>query len=55
MRSNRLYRNKLNLDDTKRQLMNGSGTQFDEKVVEIFINMLENEDLVVCEIESDYN
>lgn len=40
MMSDRLYRSKLNLDEAKQQLISGSGTQFDEDIVSIFIKLI---------------
>ena len=42
MMSDRLYRSKLSLEDAKEQLIEGSGSQFDSQVVEIFIKLLDN-------------
>ena len=41
MMSDRLYRSKLNLDEARQQLINGSGTQFDENIVSIFIKLID--------------
>lgn len=41
MMSDRLYRSKLNLEEAKQQLLNGAGTQFDEEIVPVFIQLLE--------------
>ena len=41
MMSDRLYRSKLNLEAAKQQLLSGSGTQFDEEIVPIFIKLLD--------------
>lgn len=40
MMSDRLYRSKLNLEEAKQQLILGAGTQFDRKIVDIFIDMI---------------
>ena len=40
MMSDRHYRRHLSLEETKNQLIQGSGTQFDEKVVEAFLQVL---------------
>jgi len=49
MMSNRVYRTKLDLSQAKTQLVNGTGTQFDKKVVDIFLKLLEN----YAELERD--
>jgi len=49
MMSNRVYRAKLDLSQAKTQLVNGTGTQFDKKVVDIFLKLLEN----YAELERD--
>ncbi len=41
MMSDRLYRSKLNLEEAKQQLLNGSGSQFDEDIVPVFIKLLD--------------
>lgn len=43
MMSDRLYRSKLNLEEARQQLINGAGTQFDEKVVQHFIVLVDGE------------
>lgn len=41
MMSDRLYRSKLNLEEARQQLINGSGFQFDEEIVSIFIKLID--------------
>lgn len=41
MMSDRLYRTKLNLEEARQQLLNGAGTQFDEKIVELFLKLVD--------------
>ena len=43
MMSDRHYRRHLSLEETRRQLTEGAGTQFDAKVVESFLRALEND------------
>lgn len=43
MMSDRLYRSRLNLEEAKQQLIEGSGTQFDGDIVNMFINILDGE------------
>lgn len=50
MVSDRLYRKRLGFKEAKKQLKNGSGTQFDAKVVDVFLNVLENYDKLVEEM-----
>ena len=48
MTSNRHFRSKLNIENAKAQLVEGSGTQFDKKIVELFIKVVvENIDSVM--------
>lgn len=47
MTSNRKYRSKLDMDDARKQLVYGSGSQFDVKVVEKFMFLLDETDLMV--------
>jgi putative nucleotidyltransferase with HDIG domain len=44
MMSDRLYRSHLTLAETCEQLKDGVGTQFDEQVVKIFLNLLEEDE-----------
>jgi HD-GYP domain-containing protein (c-di-GMP phosphodiesterase class II) len=43
MMSDRHYRRHLTLEETRRQLIQGAGTQFNPRVVETFLNILEND------------
>jgi putative nucleotidyltransferase with HDIG domain len=43
MTSDRLYRSKLNLEEAKKQLIDASGTQFDNDIVNKFIEILDSE------------
>ena len=54
MMSDRLYRSKLNLEDAKKQLIGGSGTQFDGEVVNVFIKLLEDYGQMVAEVAATY-
>jgi len=54
MMSDRTYRSKLKLDEAKSQLGKGAGTQFDEKLVEVFIKMLDDYDAISDEIAYSY-
>jgi len=44
MMSDRHYRRHLSLEETRRQLIQGSGTQFDAKVVSVLLDALDNDD-----------
>jgi putative nucleotidyltransferase with HDIG domain len=53
MTSNRRYRSKLDITHAREQLIRGSGTQFDEEVVEVFIRVIVDQmDAVMKEMES---
>ncbi|MDP4179685.1 MAG: HD domain-containing response regulator [Bacillota bacterium] len=55
MTSDRLYRTKLGIDEAKKQLIVGAGTQFDEKVVKVFVELLDKKfDEMKKEIEFSY-
>ena len=55
MTSNRRYRSKLDIDHAKEQLINGSGTQFDAKIVKVFIEeIIDNAAEVIKDIEYTY-
>jgi putative nucleotidyltransferase with HDIG domain len=54
MMSDRHYRSKLSLDEAVNQLITGSGTQFDSRVVEKFVNMLEGFSDMEKEIAGTY-
>jgi HD-GYP domain-containing protein (c-di-GMP phosphodiesterase class II) len=49
-----LYRAKLNLGEAMNQLDKGSGTQFDAKIVEKFLLMLNNFDIMAKEVAYTY-
>ncbi len=44
MMSDRHYRRHLSLEETRRQLMQGAGTQFDSKVVAVLLEALDNDE-----------
>lgn len=52
MMSDRHYRRHLTLEETKRQLINGAGTQFNPKVVEAFLEVLCEDDELQSIIKS---
>ena len=54
MISDRLYRPKLSVDEAKKQLIKGAGTQFDKDIVDIFIKLLDNFDRMASEIADTY-
>ena len=55
MTTNRHYRTKLDLEHTRQQLIEGSGTQFSPYIVEVFIReVVDNFQEVVKEIEHTY-
>lgn len=56
MMSDRLYRSKLNLSEAKEQLISGAGTQFDESIVKVFINMIDGDgyEQMVAETAATY-
>lgn len=52
MMSDRHYRRHLSLADTRKQLVNGAGTQFDERVVYAFLKALETDVELIAEIKA---
>mgnify|MGYP000910250176 CR=1 FL=1 len=55
MMSDRRYRSKLDLESAISQLQGGAGTQFDAKVVEKFVSMLEDYQQMEAEIAYTFN
>lgn len=51
MISDRLYRKRLGFEEAKKQMKNGSRTQFDAKIVVVFLHVLENYDKLVEEMK----
>lgn len=43
MMSDRHYRRHLTLEETRKQLIQGAGSQFDARIVEVFLQMLQND------------
>lgn len=54
MISDRHYRLKLNFEDARSQLLQGTGTQFDEEIINKFVYELNDFDQMVEEIASTY-
>jgi len=54
MTSDRVYRTKLELSKAIEQLEMGKGTQFDEEVVNVFVNLLENYDEMQEDLKHTY-
>jgi HD-GYP domain-containing protein (c-di-GMP phosphodiesterase class II) len=55
MTTNRRYRTKLDIAHAKEQLINGSGTQFDAKIVKVFIDeIIDHTSEVMKDIEHTY-
>ena len=54
MSSKRSYRNSLSLDVIKEEFRNNSGTQFDPKLADLFLDILENEYDKIEEIQEKY-
>ena len=43
MMSDRHYRKHLSLEESRRQLIQGSGTQFDKQIVDTFLNLIDED------------
>lgn len=54
MTSDRVYRTKMDLDRAKEQLIQGKNTQFDGKIVDIFLKCLEKYDIMKIELSDTY-
>jgi HD-GYP domain-containing protein (c-di-GMP phosphodiesterase class II)/CheY-like chemotaxis protein len=54
MTTDRQYRKKLGLEEAKIQLLKGTGTQFDENVVNKFIELLDDFDSITKEVAATY-
>lgn len=54
MTSNRVYRTRLSISETKYQLISGKGMQFDEKVVDAFIKLLDDYESMQDDLKSTY-
>jgi len=56
MTSDRLYRNKLGVDEAKKQLIEGAGVQFDVNVVKAFVQLIDDGfDKMKKELEFSFN
>ena len=55
MTSNRVYRKQLEMDVVRNEIENGSGTQFDPKITNIFLDILKNEPEKIDEIKHRYD
>jgi len=54
MTSDRIYRTKMELDRAIEQLVQGKNTQFDGKIVDVFLKCLEKYDIMQIEIADTY-
>ena len=55
MTSKRSYRDELSLDFVKEEFKKCSGTQFDPKIAEIFLDILDNHYSEIKEIQEKYS
>jgi len=53
MTANRVYRNRQSMDYVMDQLHKGRGTQFDPKLLDIFIDIIESGDIDIDALYSD--
>lgn len=51
MMSDRHYRNKLSLESSIKQLIQGKGTQFDSRLVDLFLQVLEDYDTIAEQLQ----
>jgi HD-GYP domain-containing protein (c-di-GMP phosphodiesterase class II) len=54
MTSKRTYRSELTLDEAAAELLRGKGGQFDPKIVDVFLNILEHYDEIKEELKWTY-
>jgi putative nucleotidyltransferase with HDIG domain len=54
MTSDRQYRSRLDLDKAKSQLSLGKGSQFDDEIVDIFLGLLDNYQVMLSEMETTH-
>lgn len=54
MTSNRVYRKQLDLEHVKNEIRNNMGTQFDPKIAEVFLEILENESEEIIKIREEF-
>ena len=54
MSSRRTYRDSLPLEKVKEELRNGAGKQFDPKMIEVFMDILENDYEEIKAIQEKY-
>ena len=54
MESRRVYRDSLQIDKIKEEIKNGKGTQFDPKIAEKFLEIIENDYDKIREIQEKY-
>lgn len=54
MNSKRVYRNVLNMSDIIREFEKNKGTQFDSKIVDVFLDILNNDYNSILKIEEKY-
>lgn len=54
MTSDRIYRTKMDIDRAKEQLIQGKDTQFDGRIVDVFLKCLENYDIMQLELADTY-
>jgi putative nucleotidyltransferase with HDIG domain len=54
MSSDRLYRSKLQLTEVKKELINGSGCQFEPEIVNVFMKLLDNFEQMTKEVAFTY-
>jgi HD-GYP domain-containing protein (c-di-GMP phosphodiesterase class II) len=55
MMSDRLYRSKLDLGEAISQLEKNAGTQFDENIVRVFVELLKDYDSMQEELQATFN
>ena len=54
MSSKRTYRNSLDIDTIIDEIQKNSGTQFDPKIAEVFLDILKNEYDLIKDIQEKY-
>ena len=54
MTSKRIYRNELPIEVVKEEFLKNKGIQFDPKLVDVFVNILDNDYSKIEEIQQKY-
>jgi putative nucleotidyltransferase with HDIG domain len=54
MTSDRQYRTRMDLEHARNQLIQGCGTQFDDEIVKVFLNLLDHYQIMLQDMDRDH-